>query len=135
MATIIFNRGLLDTFTMYDFQNYYDLRQGGYDPNAVGANMLRGIRSALKTYIKRIDSMGGQGKWGVLKSDIQELYYSLSKQHDMTALGQEIDKAINYFGGQFQSDHRQQDGIRLSIVRVLNELRNHITDPETGQAG
>lgn len=117
---------------MYDFQNYYDLRQAGYDPNAQGRSMLRNIRNALKGYVKRIDGMGGQGMWGNLKSSITELYYSLCKSHDMQTLTQEIDKYIDEFS-QFQSDHRQQDGIRLSVVRLLNELRNHITT-DGGQA-
>lgn len=118
---------------MYEFQNYYDLRQAGYDPNAEGAGMLRNIRSALKNYVKRIDSIGAQGKWGELRNNIIELFYSVSQKHDMNSLSKEIDKYINQFE-QFQSDHRQQDGIRLNIVRVLNELRNHITDNNTGQA-
>jgi hypothetical protein len=119
---------------MYDFQNYYDLRQAGFDPNAQGKTMLRNIRTTLKGYVKRIDSMGGEGMWGTLKSSIQELYYTLSKSHDIKTLAQELDNHINQFS-QFQSDHRQQDGIRLSVVRLLNELRNHITDYNTGQAG
>lgn len=112
---------------MNDFQNYYDLRQNGYDPNAMGKTMLRSIRIALKGYVKRIDSMGSEGMWGVLKSNIQEIYYTLSKSLDIKALAQELDKHIDQFN-HFQSDHRQQDGIKLSVVRLLNELRNHITD-------
>src|SRR5688572_6929407 len=109
---------------MNNFQHYYDLRSAGYDPREVGSGFLRSIRSALKEYVKRIESKRGDPTWEALKSNIQELYATLSTPHDMNALAQETDKQIYQFE-QMQDNDRMMHGIRLNIIRMLRELRDH----------
>ena len=132
LTLYILSKYLLDTFTMYNFQEYYDLRQAGYDPREVGSGMLRNIRATLKEYVKRIESKGGEGTWGDLKSKIQELYRTLSSPLEPMQLSQEVEKHIGQLQG-LQSEDRMQNGIRLSVIRMLDGLRNYIAD-QTGQA-
>jgi len=112
---------------MNDFNHYYDLRQAGYDPHEVGSGFLRSIRSAIKGFVRRIGNRANEANWATLKTELLELYSTLSMQHDTQNLGKEIDKYINKLE-RFQGNDRMQDGIRLQIVHMLNELRNHITD-------